>query len=168
MSLKREDKYRNCNFVLMILVAQRGEYVGKLIVLSLDESEKIIYDKIMKIVGESDICVDKTLLKEQEPMRIGELYIQSEQHKVLKRDQEVRLTNIEFRILYVLALHQGSILSKEQIYNFVWNGEYLRDDSNITSHIRRLRKKIEDDPSRPEYIQTVRGVGYRMNMVKKE
>jgi len=101
-------------------------------------------------------------------MRIGELYIQSEQHKVLKRDQEVRLTNIEFRILYVLALHQGSILSKEQIYNFVWNGEYLRDDSNITSHIRRLRKKIEDDPSRPEYIQTVRGVGYRMNMVKKE
>lgn len=55
-------------------------------------------------------------------MRIGELYIQSEQHKVLKRDQEVRLTNIEFRILYVLALHQGSILSKEQIYNFVWNG----------------------------------------------
>lgn len=106
----------------MILVAQRGEYVGKLIVLSLDESEKIIYDKIMKIVGESDICVDKTLLKEQEPMRIGELYIQSEQHKVLKRDQEVRLTNIEFRILYVLALHQGSILSKEQIYNFVWNG----------------------------------------------
>lgn len=106
----------------MILAAQRGEYVGKLIVLSLDESEKIIYDKIMKIVGESDICVDKTLLKEQEPMRIGELYIQSEQHKVLKRDQEVRLTNIEFRILYVLALHQGSILSKEQIYNFVWNG----------------------------------------------
>lgn len=50
----------------MILVAQRGEYVGKLIVLSLDESEKIIYDKIMKIVGESDICVDKTLLKEQD------------------------------------------------------------------------------------------------------
>lgn len=95
------------------------------------------------------------------------LYIQSEQHKLLKRDQEVRLTNIEFRILYVLVLHQGSILSKEQIYNFVWNGEYLRDDSNITSHIRRLRKKIEDDPSRPEYIQTVRGVGYRMNTVKR-
>ncbi len=85
--------------------------MGKLIVLSLDESEKIIYDKIMKIVGESDICVDKTLLKEQEPMRIGELYIQSEQHKVLKRDQEVRLTNIEFRILYVLALHQGMLWS---------------------------------------------------------
>lgn len=159
---------RRINLETASLVAQRGEYVGKLIVLSLDESERTIYDKIMKIVGESDICVDKTLLREQEPMLIGELCIQPNQHKVLKRSQEVRLTNIEFRILYVLALHQGSILSKEQIYNFVWNGEYLRDDSNITSHVRRLRKKIEDDPSRPEYIQTVRGVGYRMNMVKKE
>lgn len=47
----------------MIFVVQRDEYVGKLIVLSFDESEKIIYDKIMKIVGESDICVDKILLK---------------------------------------------------------------------------------------------------------
>ena len=53
--------------------------MGKLIVLSLDESERTIYDKIMKIVGESDICVDRTLLKRQEPMRIGELCIQSEQ-----------------------------------------------------------------------------------------
>ena len=47
-----------------------------------------------------------------------------EQRKVLKQNQEVSLTNIEFCILYVLALHQGSILSKEQIYYFVWNGEY--------------------------------------------
>ena len=52
------------------------------------------------------------------------------------------LTNIEFRILYALVIHQGNILSKEQIYNFVWNGEYLRDDSNITSHVRRLRKNL--------------------------
>lgn len=142
--------------------------MGKLIVLSLDESEQQVYDKIMKIVDCAGISIEKKLDEDHEEIHNGELIIQPNQHKVLKRDQEVCLTNIEFRILYVLALHQGSILSKEQIYNFVWNGEYLRDDSNITSHVRRLRKKIEDDPSRPEYIQTVRGVGYRMNMVKKE
>ena len=90
------------------------------------------------------------------------------QHKVLKQGREINLTNIEFRILYVLALHQGITLSKEKIYNYVWDGEYLQDDSNITSHVRRLRKKIEDDPSRPEYIQTVRGVGYKINYVKRE
>ena len=142
--------------------------MGKMLILSLDESEQNLYSKIMEIVNEAGISTDKIIDQEQSVIAVGELAILPAQHKVLKRHQEVGLTNIEFRILYVLALHQGSILSKEQIYNFVWNGEYLRDDSNITSHVRRLRKKIEDDPSRPEYIQTVRGVGYRMNMVKKE
>lgn len=140
-----------------------GENVGKLIILSLDESEKNIYDKIMEIVGEAKICVNKRVSEEQGVMQIGDLTIFPAQRKVLKRGQEVALTNIEFRILYALAVHQGNILSKEQIYNFVWNGEYLRDDSNITSHVRRLRKKIEDDPSKPTYIETVRGIGYRMN-----
>lgn len=142
--------------------------MGKLLILSLEESEHNLYSKIMEIVNEAGISADKIIDQEQNVIGIGELTILPSQRKVLKRNQEVTLTNIEFRILYALALHQNHILSKEQIYNFVWNGEYLRDDSNITSHVRRLRKKIEDDPSRPEYIQTVRGVGYKMNCVKRE
>lgn len=142
--------------------------MGKLIVLSLDESEKGIYDRIMEIINEADISIDKKLDDGRDIIQIGKLVIMPEQHRVLRQDREVNLTNIEFRILYVLAIHQGMTLSKEKIYNFVWNGEYLQDDSNITSHVRRLRKKIEDDPSRPEYIKTVRGVGYKMNHVKRE
>ena len=142
--------------------------MGKLLILSLEESEHNLYSKIIRIVNEAGISTDKIIDQEQSTIRIGELAILPAQRKVLKRDQEVSLTNIEFRILYALALHQGNILSKEQIYNIVWNGEYLRDDSNITSHIRRLRKKIEDDPGKPTYIETVRGIGYRMNSVKKE
>ena len=141
--------------------------MGKLIILSLEESEQSVYDKIMKIVDEAGIGMKEKIDLEHAPRVIGELEIQPDQHKVLKRNQEISLTNIEYRILYILALHQGCLLSKEQIYNFVWNGEYLRDDSNITSHVRRLRKKIEDDPNQPKYIQTVRGIGYRMNIIKK-
>ena len=142
--------------------------MGKLIILSLEESEQNIYDEIMKIVGGTGISVEEKIDEGNKLIENGELEILPNQYEVLKRKQVVNLTNIEFRILYVLALHQGCILSKEQIYRFVWNGEYLRDDSNITSHVRRLRKKIEDDPSQPKYIQTVRGVGYRMNLVKKK
>lgn len=142
--------------------------MGKLIVLSLDESEKGIYDQIMKIVNEADIRIDRKLDESQRDIQVGGLNIMPGQHKVLKQGREINLTNIEFRILYVLALHQDITLSKEKIYNYVWNGEYLRDDSNITSHVRRLRKKIEDDPSRPEYIQTVRGIGYKMNRIKNK
>lgn len=142
--------------------------VGKLIVLALDESERNIYDKILEIVKEADISIDKKLDADLSEIQIGELVIIPEQHKVLRSGREVSLTNIEFRILYMLAIHQGITLSKEKIYNYVWDGEYLQDDSNITSHVRRLRKKIEDNPSQPEYIQTVRGIGYKINSVKKE
>lgn len=139
----------------------------KLLIISLEEPEQEIYDKIIEIVNEAHISVDETIEGKRERIKNGELLILPDQHKVLKENREVNLTNIEFRILYVLALHQGITLSKEKIYNYVWNGEYLQDDSNITSHVRRLRKKIEDNPSQPEYIQTVRGVGYKMNRIKK-
>ncbi|MFG6332431.1 winged helix-turn-helix domain-containing protein [Hominisplanchenecus murintestinalis] len=142
--------------------------MGKLIVLSLDESEKNIYDKILEIVSKADISIDREVDACLDEIQIGELLIIPEQHRVLRQGKEVNLTNIEFRILYMLAIHQGITLSKEKIYNYVWNGEYLQDDSNITSHVRRLRKKIENDPSQPEYIQTVRGVGYKINSVKRE
>ena len=122
----------------------------------------------MEIVNEAGISTNKIIEQEQRVISIGDLTIFPVQRKVLKRNQEINLTNIEFRILYVLALHQGITLSKEKIYNYVWNGEYLQDDSNITSHVRRLRKKIEDNPSQPEYIQTVRGVGYKMNRIKNK
>lgn len=91
----------------------------------------------------------------------GELLIDFTQHIVYKGKQEICVTNTEFQILYFLALHKGMVVSKEQIYEYVWNGEYAIDDSNITAHIRRLRVKIEDDPAKPKYIRTVRGVGYR-------
>lgn len=142
--------------------------MGKLIVLSLDESERNIYDKILEIVSEADISIDREVDVNPGEIQIGELVIIPGQHRVLRQGKEVNLTNIEFRVLYMLAIHQGITLSKEKIYNYVWNGEYLQDDSNITSHVRRLRKKIENDPSQPEYIQTVRGVGYKINSLKRE
>ena len=141
---------------------------GKLLILSLEESEQNLYSKIMEIVNEAGISTNKIIEQEQRVISIGDLTIFPVQRKVLKRNREINLTNLEFRILYVLALHQGITLSKEKIYNYVWNGEYLQDDSNITSHVRRLRKKIEDNPSQPEYIQTVRGVGYKMNRIKNK
>lgn len=142
--------------------------VGKLLTLSLEESEQNLYSKIMEIVNEAGISKNKIIEQEQRVISIGDFTIFPAQRKVLKRNREINLTDIEFRILYVLALHQGITLSKEKIYNYVCNGEYLQDDSNITSHVRRLRKKIEDNPSQPEYIQTVRGIGYKMNRIKRK
>lgn len=69
----------------------------------------------------------------------------------------------EFEVLLWLVRHQGKILTKKQIYEAVWQEEYVYDDSNIMAVISRLRKKIEPDAASPFFIQTVKGIGYRFN-----
>lgn len=69
----------------------------------------------------------------------------------------------EFDILIFLAKNQGKILSKQMIYEEVWKEPYVYDDSNIMAIISRLRKKLEIDSSNPNYIQTIKGIGYRFN-----
>ena len=76
---------------------------------------------------------------------------------------QIELTGKEFDLLYFLASHKGKVFTKKQIFKQVWGEEYAFDDSNIMSFISKLRKKIEKDTEHPEYIQTIRGVGYRFN-----
>lgn len=115
---------------------------------------------VVKQSGISDVTEIK--VSNESVIQVGELIIDFLQHTIHKGKQEISVTNIEFQMLYFLALHKGMTMSKEQIYEYVWKGEYVFDDSNITSHIRRLWVKIEDDPANPKYIQTVRGIGYKM------
>lgn len=69
----------------------------------------------------------------------------------------------EFDLLLFCAKNQGKILTKQRIYEEVWGEEYFYDDSNIMAIISRLRKKLEDNPGSPKYIQTIKGIGYRFN-----
>ncbi len=140
--------------------------IEKIMILSVPESKGEIFDKILDVVKQSGISdITEVKVSNDSVIRIGELIIDSLQHTIRKGNQEIGVTNIEFQMLYFLALHRGMVMSKEQIYEYVWNGEYVFDDSNITSHIRRLRVKIEDNPAKPKYIQTVRGIGYKMPCV---
>ncbi len=78
-------------------------------------------------------------------------------------DEQVELHAKEFDILCYLAKNQGRILTKQQIYEEIWQEPYAYDDSNIMGYISKLRKQIEPDPNNPTYIQTVKGVGYRFS-----
>lgn len=69
----------------------------------------------------------------------------------------------EFDLLLFCAQHQGKILTKQRIYEEVWKEPYVFDDSNIMAFISRVRKKIEENPGKPKYIQTIKGIGYRFN-----
>ena len=63
----------------------------------------------------------------------------------------------------MLAEYQGKILTKQRLYELVWGEEYCYDDNNIMAIISRLRKKMEENPGKPRYIQTIKGIGYRFS-----
>ena len=96
-------------------------------------------------------------------IRAGDLEISPRSRRVLMHGSEVFLTPKEFDILYFLARNRGEVFTKEQIYQAVWDGTYLLDDSNIMAFIRKLRKKIEPCPDEPRYILTIWGIGYKFN-----
>lgn len=81
---------------------------------------------------------------------------------VNKNGENLRLTLREFDILKLFATNKNRVFTKAQIYEFVWKETYYGDENVINVHIRRLREKIEDDPSNPIYIKTLWGIGYRM------
>ncbi len=78
----------------------------------------------------------------------------------------VNLTSKEFDLLYFLYSHRGQVFSKEQLYENVWGYDDIPASSNLTSFIRKLRKKVEPDPDNPIYIITVWGVGYKFSEEK--
>jgi DNA-binding response OmpR family regulator len=97
----------------------------------------------------------------REPIDSGELQIDFERRVVTVRDEPIRLTYVEFEILAALASMPGRVLTRENLLERIWGDSAYRDPRTIDVHIRHLREKIESQPRTPEYLFTVRGVGYR-------
>jgi two-component system, OmpR family, response regulator len=91
----------------------------------------------------------------------GELKIDFARRMVTLREEEVRVTYVEFEILGALARSPGRVLSRETLLEHVWGDSEYRDPRTVDVHIRHLREKLETDPKEPEFLFTVRGVGYR-------
>jgi DNA-binding response OmpR family regulator len=95
-------------------------------------------------------------------LRFGALEIQPEAGLVRRDGDDVGLTKTEFRLLCELASHPGIVMSREQLLERVWGYDYFGDARLVDAHIRRLRTKIERDPSEPDLVVTVRGLGYKL------
>jgi len=92
---------------------------------------------------------------------IGDLVIDQMEHKVLKSGREIPLTRLEFDLLATLAKEPGRVFTREALLSEVWGYQHAADTRLVNVHVQRLRSKIESDADKPEYVLTVRGVGYK-------
>ncbi len=99
-----------------------------------------------------------------EMIQYGDLSIRPAARTVHLLEKPVRLSAKEFDLLYFFARHPRQVFTRSQLLDRVWGHEYYGDASTVTVHIRRLREKIEPDPSKPRYVHTVWGVGYKFEM----
>jgi two-component system alkaline phosphatase synthesis response regulator PhoP len=100
---------------------------------------------------------------EGERIEVGDLVIDKRRHEVTRSGKLIDLTPLEFQILELLATEPGRAWSRNSLLDQVWSTDYEGYQRNIDPHINRLRKKLELDPKNPQYVLTVRGVGYKLN-----
>ena len=137
--------------------------MGKILLVSFEGDEEELVNSVISVL---DSGREKFLFQEiqfQSKIWHKGIAIDLKRREVVRDNRKIELTYTEFEILQLLAQNPGRVFSKEQIYDVVWKEAYSGDYNIVMSHIHNLREKIEDNPSKPIYIQTVWGVGYRFN-----
>jgi len=126
-------------------------------------SNRELQARVKAILRRTDLTIENQEV-EAAPTEIviGDLQILTDAFVVKKHGEELDLTHREFELLHHLATHIGQVMTREHLLETVWGYDYFGDVRTVDVTIRRLREKIEDIPSRPEYILTRRGVGYYM------
>ena len=102
---------------------------------------------------------------ESQELQVGDIRMDLARHQVWVGSRQVELTPKEFELLRTFMAHRGIVLTRELLLDKVWGYDFAGDTRTVDVHVVRLRHKLEDDPARPRYIETVRGVGYRMRDV---
>ena len=148
----------------VIMLTARGEEADRIVGLELGAD-----DYVTKPFSPRELAARvRTVLRRSSPdipkaerLTFEGLEIDARTREVVRKGELLRLTAKEFDLLWFLASNPRQVFSRDQLMDRVWGYEAALDTGTVTVHIRRLREKIEEDPSRPDFLQTVWGVGYR-------
>ena len=148
----------------VILLTAKGEQDDKLVGLRDGADDYVVKPfSPRELVARVDAVLRRVFADREnaEPLSFDGLEIDLRGRRVLARGEDAHLSQREFDLLQFLASHPGQVFSRDQLMDRVWEPAFHGDPATVTVHVRRLRTKIEPDPERPRFIQTVWGVGYR-------
>lgn len=137
-------------------------YYGKILVVSFKDDEEQLFQQTVEWLS-SALSTTPALIKQQVLSFKIDPFTRTFTND---KGESIYLTAKEFDLLYFLFCHKGQVFTKDQLYENVWGFHNAPEGSNLTSFIRKLRKKIEPSPDNPQYILTVWGVGYKFNEEK--
>ena len=164
LKLIRENKY---NIILLdVMLTAKGEDMDKILGLEYGADDYITKPfNILEVKARIKAIMRRTERQTEErpegrQIVKGDMKIDCEGRRVVIGEREVNLTAKEFDLLELLAMNQDKVYSRENLLNIVWGYEYPGDARTVDVHIRRLREKIEKNPSDPKYVHTKWGVGY--------
>ena len=151
-------------FALCRWIREQSSEIG-IIMLSAKSQEM---DKVNCLMIGADDYVTKPFSPSELVARVDAIYrrvnvTQARQDTVQKNGEPIELTQVEYHIMEYLLKNRGTALDRKTILHHIWGEAYYGDDKVVDVNIRRLRMKIEDDPSDPQYIQTIWGFGYKWN-----
>ena len=156
---------RSTSQLPVIMLTARGEEADRIVGLELGADDYVtkpfspreLAARVKSVLRRSDRADESA-----ERLEFGDVELEQATREVRKAGVELRLTAKEFDLLWFLASHPRRVFSRDQLMARVWGYTAALDTGTVTVHVRRLREKLEDDPSEPKYLETVWGIGYRL------
>jgi len=156
----------------VIMLTARGDEADRVVGLEVGADDYVTKPyRLRELVARMRAVLRRTPISEPstlsgESMTVGDVTIDPEGHEVVVRGESVSLPLKEFELLALLIENAGRVLPRETLIDRVWGLDYVGDTKTLDVHIKRLRSKVEADPSEPTRIVTIRGLGYKYEMPK--
>lgn len=152
----------------VIMLTARTEEIDKLLGLGLGADDYMTKpfsprELVARVKAVLRRTSESLLTGQEDGISFGPLHINARMRTVRNGARPVELTAREFDLLHFLASHPGQVFTRDQLLDAVWHYDFPGEHSTVTVHVRRLRAKVEEDPSRPRHLKTVWGVGYKFD-----